>query len=301
MSIATDPYVEEKPLPEPPYAGDTEGEGHLPFKVIQRRSGWQFVDVRELWRAREILFFLTWREVKIRYKQTVLGAAWAVFQPLAMMAAFTLFLGRVAGAEEAALPYPLFVFAGLLPWTFFAAAVSGASTSVVANERLVTKIYFPRLLVPLSLVVTAALDFLISFALLVVMQACFGILPGVSLLALPAVCAILVALASGLGILLSALTVAYRDLRIVVPLAVQIWMFATPALFLQDLSKLGSTTGALLSLNPLHGILVNFRAATLGTAFDLPALAVSAAWSVLVLTAGCFYFRRVERGFADII
>jgi lipopolysaccharide transport system permease protein len=301
MSTATDMVVEEKPLPEsPPVAADA-GESDLPLKVIQRRSGWQFVDLRELWRAREILFFLTWREVKVRYKQTALGAAWAVLQPLAMMAAFTLFLGRVAGAEDAQIPYPLFVFAGLLPWTFFAAAVSGASNSVVANERLVTKIYFPRLLVPLSMVTTAALDLAISFALLLVMQLCSPIKPGVALLALPVVLVVLVLLSAGLGIFLSALTVAYRDIRIIVPLAIQIWMFATPALFLQDLSKLGPRTGALLFLNPLHGILVNFRASTLGTDFDVSALAVSALCALAVLLLGCFYFRRVERGFADII
>jgi lipopolysaccharide transport system permease protein len=296
-----DMVVEEKLLPEPVPAPCEAGKGDLPLKVIQRRSGWQFLDLRELWRSREILYLLTWREVKIRYKQTILGAAWAVLQPLAMMAAFALFLGRVAGAEGAQIPYPLFVFAGLLPWTFFAAAVSGASISVVTNERLVTKIYFPRMLVPLSMVTTAMLDFLVSFFLLLLIQTCFGQPPGVAVLALPVVLAILVALASGLGIILSALTVAYRDLRIVVPLAIQIWMFATPALFMQDLSRLGPLTNSLLFLNPLHGILVNFRAATLGTAFDLPALAMSAVCSMASLLLGCFYFRRVERGFADII
>jgi lipopolysaccharide transport system permease protein len=293
--------VEEKPLPESPPGADGAGEGGLPLKVIQRRSGWQLLDLRELWRAREILYFLTWREVKVRYKQTVFGAAWAVLQPLALMAAFTLFLGRVAGVEDAQISYPLFVFAGLLPWTFFAAAVPGASNSVVANERLVTRIYFPRLLVPLSMVTTAALDLVVSFALLLVIQLCSPIKPGVSLLALPVVLAILLLLAAGLGIFLSALTVAYRDVRIVVPLAIQLGMYATPAIYLQDPSVLGPRTSALLFLNPLHGIIVNFRAATLGTDFDVPALAVSAASALAVLLLGCFYFRRVERGFADII
>jgi lipopolysaccharide transport system permease protein len=301
MSTATDMVLDEKPLPASPPASEDAGEGDLPLKVIQRRSGWQFLDLRELWRAREILFFLTWREVKVRYKQTVLGAAWAVLQPLALMAAFSIFLGSVASEEGARIPYPLFVFAGLLPWTFFSAAVSGASTSVVANEKLVTKIYFPRLLVPVSLVVTAALDLAISFALLVVMQLCFQAPPGVSILALPIVLAVLLLLSAGLGILLSALTVAYRDIRIIVPLALQICMYATPALYMQNLNVLGPRTSAWLFLNPLHGVLMNFRAATLGTAFDWPALAVSAACGVAVLLLGCVYFRRVERGFADII
>jgi lipopolysaccharide transport system permease protein len=288
-----------------PETGTAEGtpsaDRDLPVHMIERRPGWHLLEVGELWRFREVLYFLTWRDLKVRYKQTALGAAWAVLQPLATMAAFSLFLGRVASAAEATIPYPLFVFAGLLPWTFFAGAVGTASTSVVANERLVTKVYFPRLIVPLSAVLAAVVDLLIAFGLLLVLMPVCGVFSGLAILALPAVAAVLLALAAGLGVLLSALSVAYRDVRYVVPLALQIWMFATPALFLQDLAVLGPRMSPWLLLNPLHGVVVNFRAATLDGAFDLPALAVSAAWAAAILLAGCFYFRRVERGFADII
>jgi lipopolysaccharide transport system permease protein len=298
MSIAADPYTEKKPLPESPGAG---GDGEAPLKVIQRRSGWQFVDLGELWRFRELLFFLTWRDVKVRYKQTALGAAWAVLQPLATMLAFSLFLGRVASSPDATVAYPLFVFAGLLPWMFFSAAVNSAGNSVTANERLVTKIYFPRLLVPLSAVLAATLDFVIAFVLLLILQPFFGVVPGLGLLAAPGIMLLVAALTVGLGSLLAALTVAYRDFRVIVPLTLQLWMFATPAIFLQDLSVLGPRMNSLLLVNPLHGVVVNFRAATLDGAYDAPALGVTALWAVAALLIGCFYFRRVERGFADII
>jgi lipopolysaccharide transport system permease protein len=274
----------------------------LPVTVIEGKSGWRFLDLGELWRYRELLFFLVWRDVKVRYKQTVLGAAWAVLQPLATMAAFAVFLGRVAAVDGAAIPYPLYVFAGLLPWLFFSSAVNGASGSVVGNQNLITKVYFPRLLVPLGTVVAASLDFLIAFVMLLILMPFFRMTPDWNLLALPFVLLILVTLAAGLGLLLGALTVAYRDFKAIVPLALQLWMFATPAIFLQDLERrVGPGIREFLPLNPLHGIILNFRAATLGGEFDLLALGISALWAVALLLFGCLYFRRVERGFADII
>jgi lipopolysaccharide transport system permease protein len=273
----------------------------LPVTVIEPRTGWQGISLVELWRFRELLFFLVWRDIKVRYKQTVLGAAWAVLQPLATMTAFALFLGGVAGVENAAVPYPLFVFVGLLPWTFFTNAVNGASASVVSNQSLITKIYFPRLLVPFGTVAAALLDFFIAFVLSLVLMLFFGTMPGWGFLALPVVALILLALAAGLGVWLSAVTVVYRDFRAIVPLALQLWMFATPAIYLQDWSMLGPRMTSLLPLNPLHGIIVNFRAAALSTPFDLLSLGVSALWATALLLSGCFYFRRAERGFADII
>jgi lipopolysaccharide transport system permease protein len=289
------------PRPEGAVAPADPPEDGPALTVIEPRPGWHFVNLAELWRFRELLYFLVWRDVKVRYKQTALGAAWAVLQPLATMAAFALFLGRVAGAADAAIPYPLFVFAGLLPWTFFSAAVTNAGNSVVNNQHLVTKVYFPRLLVPLGSVAAAALDFLIAFGLLLVLMLVFSTMPGWGLLALPLVLLVLLGLIVGLGTLLAAVTVEYRDFRAIVPLALQMWMFATPAIFLQDLTLLGPRTRALLFLNPLHGIVVNFRAAALGGPFDLPAGGISALWAVVLLLGGCFYFRRVERGFADVI
>jgi lipopolysaccharide transport system permease protein len=193
------------------------------------------------------------------------------------------------------------VFAGLLPWTFFSTAVSSASTSVIGNERLVTKIYFPRLLVPLSTVMAATVDFAIAFAMFLILMPFFGFLPGWSLLAAPILVLLLILVASSLGVLLSALTVAYRDFKYVVPFTLQLWMFATPAVFLQDLDVLGPRMRPLLLLNPVHGLVVNFRAAVLGGPFDFPALAVSALCGLVLFVAGSIYFRRVERGFADII
>jgi lipopolysaccharide transport system permease protein len=298
-------------LPDEPKVAPPEGAGtpgapapsaeELPVTVIECRPGWRFVDLHELWRYRELLYFLVWRDIKVRYKQTVLGAAWAILQPLATMIAFSLFLGRVASSADAAVPYPLFVFAGLLSWTFFSSAVGAASTSVIGNERLVTKVYFPRLLVPLSAVVGATVDFAIAFAVLLVLMPFFGFLPGWSLLAVFGMVALIILVASSLGVLLAALTVAYRDFRYVVPFTLQLWMFATPAIFLQNLEVLGPQMGQLLLLNPVHGLVVNFRAAVVGGPFDLPALAVSAASGLVLFVAACLYFRRVERTFADTI
>jgi lipopolysaccharide transport system permease protein len=222
-------------------------------------------------------------------------------QPLATMIAFTLVLGKIAQKPDDAVPYPMFVFAGLLAWSFFSNAVSSASTSVVGNERLVTKVYFPRLLVPLSAVVGAVVDFAIAFLMLLALMPFFEMVPGWSLLAGFGVVVLLLLLASSLGVLLSALTVAYRDFRYVVPFTLQLWMFATPAIFLQDLRVLGPRMEQGLMLNPVHGLIVNFRAAVLGGPFDLAALGVSAASGLVLFVAASLYFRRVERTFADVI
>jgi lipopolysaccharide transport system permease protein len=189
----------------------------------------------------------------------------------------------------------------LLTWSFFSSAVSAASSSVIANERLVTKVYFPRILVPLSAVVGATVDFAIAFATLLVLMPAFGFLPGWSMLALPGIVALSILLAASLGVLLSALTVAYRDFRYVVPFAIQLWMFATPAIFLQNLDALGAGTRKLLLLNPVHGLVVNFRATVFGGPFDLAALGLSAGWGVTLFVVANLYFRRIERSFADVI
>jgi lipopolysaccharide transport system permease protein len=296
---------------EPAAPPAAKGAAEPPVTIIERKPGWHLLGLGEMWRFRELLFFLVWRDVKVRYKQTALGAAWAVLQPLATMAAFSLFLGKVASSEHDPIPYPLFVLTGLLPWTFFASAVTGAGNSVVLNERLVTKIYFPRLLVPFGAVAASAFDMLIALVMLLVVtvgylvwpNSGFTSSPGLNLLVVPCVVLVVICLASGLGVFLAAVTVAYRDFRAVVPLALQLWMFATPSIFLQDWSNrnLGWLRTTLLPLNPMHGVVVNFRAATVGGQWEPWALAVSAAWAVFLLMLGCFYFRRVERGFADII
>lgn len=274
----------------------------LPVTVIEPRSAWSVVNLRELWRYRELLYFLTWRDIKVRYKQTVFGVAWAVLQPLATMLAFTLFLGQASGvAGGLDYPYSLFVFAGLLPWLFFAGAVSSAGQSVVGNQNLVTKVYFPRLIIPFSAAGVGLLDFLIGLGLLLVLMGVNGVWPGPSFLWVPVLMLLLLTAALGVGTLLSALTVAYRDFRFVVPFLVQLWMFATPSIYMRADQALGESAQAWLPLNPAYGLIVNFRQAALGGPMDWYALGVSGTVSVALLAIGCLYFRRVERNFADII
>jgi lipopolysaccharide transport system permease protein len=283
---------------------DAQQGPYLPVTVIEPRPGWQIVNLRELWRYRELLFFLTWRDVKVRYKQTILGAAWAVLQPLATMVVFSVIIGRMPGVAERIEHYPLFVFAGLLPWTFLANAISSASQSVIGNQNLVTKIYFPRLIIPMGAVGAGLVDFAVAFGMLLLMMLYYSILPGWPLLLVPAILLLLVIAALGAGTLLAALTVAYRDFRYVVPFSVQLWMFATPCIFLDAATIVGPRGQLLLPLNPAYGLIYSFRQAMLGDPFDWYAwyaLAVSGAVSVGLLLVGCLYFRRVERHFADII
>lgn len=279
-----------------------EAAADLPVTVIERQSGWQLVDLRELYRYRELLFFLTWRDVKVRYKQTVLGAAWSVLQPLATVIVFVFFLGRLAGVAEGFKDYPLFVLAGILPWTFLANAVSTASNSLVANERLVTRVYFPRLIIPVSSVGACLFDFMISLALLAVMMAVYGAAPGWSVLLAPVIMLLVTATALGVGALLSALIVAHRDFRYILTFGVQLWMFATPCIYLRQ-AALGPISRLMMPLNPAYGLLLNFRRVVLNDPLgvDWYALGVSAGMGLALLLVGCFYFRRVERSFADVI
>lgn len=283
-----------------PAAGAPQETPDLPVTVIERRPGWKFVDLAELWRYRELLYFLVWRDVKVRYKQTILGAAWAILQPLATMVVFTIFFGRLAGISTD-VPYPLFAFAALLPWTFFSNAISQAGGSVVGNQNLVTKVYFPRLFIPLGAIGAGVVDLAIAFGMLVVLMLYYGVAPGVSILLVPLLALGLVVATLGVGVMLAALTVAYRDFRYVVPFAVQLWMFATPCIYMQPETVLGERTLALLPLNPAFGLITNFRAATLNMPLDLYSLGVSLAVSFGLLIIGCLYFRRVEATFADII
>ena len=285
---------------ERPVAAYPEDPVSPPLTVIEPRPGWRFVDAGELWRHRELLAFLIWRDVKVRYKQTVLGAAWAIIQPLATMLVFAVVLGRVAGGTDSSVPYPLFVFAGLLPWTFFSNAISSAGTSVVGNQNLITKVYFPRFIVPMGAVGACIVDFLIAFGMLLVLMLGYGCVPGPGFLAVPFLVIGLTVTALGIGTLLSALTVAYRDFRHVLPFMVQLWMFATPAIYLQNEGAMGSFGKTLLLANPANGFIVNFRAAMLGTPFDVPSLAASCLLGVLGLLVGCVYFRQVERTFAEL-
>jgi lipopolysaccharide transport system permease protein len=280
---------------------DRADRAEWPVTVIRPPCGWQLINLRELWQFRELIFFLTWRDVKVRYKQTFLGAAWALLQPGLMMVVFTIFFSRMAGLSSGSLPYPVFVFAGLLPWTFFANAVSTAGQSVVGNQNLITKVYFPRLIIPMGAVGAGLVDFAIAFGMLLALMLCYGVVPGWSFLLVPLLTVIVVTAALGLGTLMCALTVAYRDFRYVVPFMMQLWMFATPSIYMDPATLADSGWRSLLPLNPMYGLTLNFRAAVLGGPLDFYALAVSATVSLLLLLVGCFYFRRVEQRFADII
>jgi lipopolysaccharide transport system permease protein len=268
------------------------------------------LDLIELWRYRELLFILAWRDVQVRYKQTVLGAAWAVLQPALFMGVFILALGRLNGTHPSSVPYPLFVYAGLLPWSFFATIVLHAANSVVDSERLITKVYFPRLAIPFAAAGVATLDFLIAGVLLVGLLVYYHVGPTWRLAAVPIVVTLLLMGALGAGSLLAALNVAYRDFRHVLPFLIQITMFATPAIYLQQAGAgpLGSGrlagARAIMDRSPLTILIASFRSAVLGSRGDPMAwgdLAWSAGGIVVFFVAGCACFRRVEDSFADII
>jgi lipopolysaccharide transport system permease protein len=272
--------------------------------LIVPAKGWQLINVKELWRYRELLYFLTWRDVKVRYKQTLLGAAWAILQPVMMMIIFTIFFGRLAKLPAGNLPYPIFVFAGLLPWTFFATSIANAGNSVVGSERLITKIYFPRLTVPFASVAAAVVDFCIAFGVLAVLVAYYKmrgspIHLGSGLLFAPIIFAFIVLTATGVRTQLAALNVAYRDFRYDIPVLVQLWMFATPTKYMQPSADTGMRMT--LFLNPMAGFVAAFRSAVLGGPMPYEQLGVCAAVSVAAFFFGCLYFRKVEDGFADVI
>jgi lipopolysaccharide transport system permease protein len=296
--MSTQVEVSHEPAPPPPAAEPVSPHA----TVIEPPGGWRLVNVRELWQFRDLLYFLVWRDVKVRYKQTVLGVAWAVLQPALMMVVFTIFFGRLAGVSSGELPYALFAYAGLLPWSFFATAVSNAGNSIVGSERLITKVYFPRLAVPLAAAGAAVVDFLFAFGLLLILMVCYQVPPGPQLLLAPVFFALILLAAVGVGTLLAALNVAYRDFRYVIPFLVQVWMFATPTVYMRPEDIGGGGLGELvLSLNPMTALVGAFRAACLGGPIDWGAVGLATLFVVAVGAAGCLFFRRVEESFADII
>jgi lipopolysaccharide transport system permease protein len=284
---AFEPRFREAPTP------DTQ------VTVIEPARGWSLIDVGELWRYRELLFLLCWRDIKVRYKQTALGAAWAVLQPAMLMVVFTIFFNRMAGIQSGEVPYPLFALAGLLPWTFFASAVTNAGNSVVGSERLITKIYFPRLAIPFSAVGAAVVDFAVAFGLLAGLMLVYGQSPGANLWLAPLVVLSVAMTAAGVGTFLAALNVVYRDVRYVIPFFVQLGMFATPTIYMQ-LPEGGGWQG-LLALNPLTSLIAAFRSCVLGGEVPWVGLAVSTAFGLACFATGCLYFRKTEDDFADII
>lgn len=297
--------------PFPALAPDAEpaAEGNpppAPFVRIRPVSRWQVLNFADVWAYRELLLFLIWRDVKVRYRQTALGMAWAVLQPVLMMVVFTVFFGRLAGLPSGGLPYPLFAFSGLIPWLFFASAVASAGNSVVGSERLVTKIYFPRIVIPFAAVGAAVVDFLVAFGVFVLVAAGYAVagysIPlGWSLLLGPLAYALIVLAGLGVGTGLAALNVKYRDFKYVIPFLVQFWMFATPTVYMQPAETPDGLLGWVTWVNPLAGLIGSFRAAFLGLPIPWGQLGVSAATVVAFFFAGCAYFRKVEGEFADVI
>ena len=273
--------------------------GSLPTFSIDPPTGWTSLGLRELWNYRELLYFLTWRDVKVRYKQTVLGAAWAIIQPVFMMLVFSLFFGRLAKMPSDGIPYPIFTFCALLPWQLFAHALTESSNSLVANERLITKVYFPRLVVPIAAVLGGLVDFGVAFVILLGMMVYYGIVPTSAMVTLPAFIILAMITALAVGLWLSALNVKYRDVRYTINFLIQFWLFATPIAYPSSLVP--ERWRALYGLNPMAGVVEGFRWALLGTKPPGAMLAVSIGVVLVLLVGGLFYFRRMEQEFADVV
>jgi len=277
----------------------TEGDGGTALLLI-RPAGRTALRLREVWQYRELLYFLAWRDITVRYKQTALGVAWAVIQPVLTTVVFSIFFGRLAGMPSDGLPYPLFALCALLPWQLFAHALAESSNSLVANQNLITKVYFPRLVIPAAAVLASLLDFLVAFVVLLGLMRYYHRAPAAAAWTLPLFLLLAVALALGVGLWLSALNVQYRDVRYTIPFLTQLWLFATPIAYPSSLVPQGWQ--ALLGVNPMAGVVEGFRWSLLGARPPSPVLlGVSVLATLLLLLAGLWYFRRMERTFADIL
>ena len=271
-----------------------------PRKIIQARSGWQAVNLREMWRYRELLFFMVWRDVKIRYKQTVLGAAWAIIQPVMTMVVFDIFFGRLGGmAKQVEGSYSVFIYAALLPWTFFSVSVNQASMSLLNNAHLLAKVYFPRLLIPLAAIGGGLVDFAISFGVMLLLMLVSGVGISSHFVLLPLFVAGTVLTTLAVAIPMSAVVVAYRDFRYIIAFAVQLWMFASPVAY--PLEVVPAEWRFWYSLNPMVGMISGFRSTLLGETFHWDCIGISLAVTLVTLVIGAMFFRRVERSLADII
>jgi homopolymeric O-antigen transport system permease protein len=272
----------------------------VPVVRIEPSRGWVSLRLRELWEYRELAYFLVWRDIKVRYKQTVLGAAWAIIQPILTMVVFSVFFGRLAKMPSDGVPYPIFAFAALVPWTFFANALTQASSSLVGSANLIKKVYFPRLIVPLAAVLSGILDFALAFGVLLIMMAGYNVGFTLRLLLVPLFVLLAVTTALGVALWLSALNVEYRDVRYVVPFLTQFWLFATPVAYPSSL--LSEPWRTIYGLNPMVGVVEGFRWALLNTGSEPgPMLAVSSLVSVVLVVGGAYNFRRLERTFADLV
>ena len=287
--------ISDSPLPLSP-----SRSAAVPTLRIAPSKGWVSLKLRELWEYRELLYFLVWRDIKVRYKQTALGATWAIIQPFFTMVVFSLFFGHLGKIPSDGIPYPIFSFAALVPWTFFANGLGQSSNSLVGSGTLITKVYFPRLIIPLASVFSGIVDFLIAFGVLLAMMLYYGLAPTLNVLWLPLFLLLALVTSLGVGLWLSALNVEYRDVRYVVPFITQFWLLATPIAYPSSL--LHQPWRTIYGLNPMVGVVEGFRWALLKTdTAPGPIIAVSSTAALLILITGAFYFRRMEKTFADIV
>jgi lipopolysaccharide transport system permease protein len=271
-----------------------------PVVVVKPSKGWISLNLAELWEYRELLYFLTWRDIKIKYKQTVLGAAWAIIQPFFTMVVFSLFFGKLAKIPSDGIPYPIFAYSALVPWTFFASGLNNSSNSLVGSANLIRKVYFPRLVVPISSIISSAVDFVLAFTVLLGMMMFYGIFPTANIVWLPFLLLLAFITALGVGLWMSALNVQYRDVRYTLPFLTQFWLFASPIAYPSSL--LSEPWRTLYGINPMVGVVEGFRWALLGTdTAPGPIVIVSSVVALMLLIGGVFYFRRMEKTFADVV
>lgn len=270
-----------------------------PLVVIQPSRKWNLLSLKDIWAYRELLFFLTWRDVKVRYKQTALGAAWAILQPLFMMLIFTIFFGRLAGVGSSGIPYPLFALGGLVPWTFFSNAITASGNSLVGSAHLITKVYFPRLIVPAAAMLAGLIDFLLAFLLLCLLMIYYRVTLTVQILFLPVLVLLTALFSLAVGTWMSALNVKYRDVRFALPFLIQLWLFVSSVIL--PSSSVPPKYRWLLLFNPMSGIIEGYRSALFGLPFDWLALSVASGLTLVSLLYAIYAFARVERSFADII
>ncbi|NLF79465.1 MAG: ABC transporter permease [Chloroflexi bacterium] len=300
MTVATESSTETAEAPDVQAV-----EAHLPQQLyhlrIEPSKGWVSLKLRELWEYRELLYFLTWRDIKVRYKQTVLGAAWAIIQPFFTMVVFSLFFGGLAKVPSDDVPYPIFSYTALVPWTFFAYGLQQSSNSLVTSANLLKKIYFPRLVIPISSVISGVVDFVLAFLVLLIMMLVYGIFPTINVVFLPFFVLLAFVTSLGVGMWLSAMNVQFRDVRYTIPFLTQFWMFATPIAYPSSLIE-NDLLRALYGINPMTGVVEGFRWALLNTdTAPGPIVIVSSAVAVGLLISGMYYFRRMEKTFADVV
>jgi lipopolysaccharide transport system permease protein len=303
FALAERPESDRVSEPSPPSAASAvspRDESAKPWIVIQASVGWQGLRLGELWQYRDLLYLLAWRDIQVRYKQTVLGAAWALIQPLLTMVVFTIFFGRLGGMDrQTDQAYPVFAYAGILPWMLFSTVVSQASMSMLGSTNLITKVYFPRLVIPLASAGAPLIDLGVSFLMMLLLMIVYSVVPSASLVLLPLLVVMTAIAALGVGTLLAALVVSYRDFRYIIPFLVQLWMFASPVAYPFDAVPVGWRL--LYAVNPLAGMISGFRSALLGEPLQVGPLVVSTLASLAVFAVGIIVFCRLERRFADVV